>query len=120
MANKRDLKKQIKYICGEIAVECILAREYVDGINAEKMNEIVFEIAELQQKSLKNATFSFDKTPKDFGNKKEYHHAANAYFKNAYKVFYAEFNKHIQAIVKQMNELLPAAQREINKKIANA
>lgn len=120
MANKRDLKKQIKYICGEVAVECILAREYMEGINADKMNDVVFEIAELQQKSLKNATFAFDKTPKDFDNGKEYNRAANAYFKNAYKVFYAEFNKHIQAIVKQMNELLPAAQREINKKIANA
>lgn len=120
MANKRDLKKQIKYICGEIAVECILARECVEGIDMNKMNKIVFDIADLQQKSLKNATFSFDKTPSDFESRKAYHHAANAYFKNAYKVFYAEFNKHIQSIVKQMNELLPAAQREINKKLANA
>ncbi len=37
MANKRDLKKQISYICGDIATECLIAAEYVKGINKDEM-----------------------------------------------------------------------------------
>lgn len=66
------------------------------------------------------ATFSFDKTPSDFPTLKEYHKAARAYFHAAYTKFYEEFDKQIQAILKQLNEALPAAQRELNKKIAAA
>lgn len=120
MANKRDLKKQIKYICGEVALECIMTREYVDGVDPQQLNQLVVRTADLQQKSLKNATFAFDKTPKDFPTLKEYHKAANQYFAKAYKKFYAEFNKHIQEIVDQLNKAIPAEQRELNKKIANS
>ena len=54
MASKRNLKKQIRYICGEIAVECILARECVKDIDVAKMNEIVIKVADLQEKSVRN------------------------------------------------------------------
>ncbi len=120
MANKRNLKKQIRYICGELAVECILSRDYVEGIDTEKMNMLVCEIAELQENSLKNVSFSFDKTPREFESLKAYNKASGAYYRNAYKVFYQEFNKHVASVVKSMNALLPEAQREMNKKIANA
>lgn len=120
MANKRNLKKQIKYICGELAVECILAREYVEGIDADAMNKMVYEIADLQEKSLKNVYFSFDKTPQDFESLKDYHKAVSAYYHNAYKVFYQEFNKHVASIIHSMNTLLPQAQRDLNKQIANS
>ena len=120
MANKRDLKKQIKYICGEIALECIMTREYVEGVDPKKLNDLVIRTADLQQKSLKNATFAFDKTPSDFDSLKEYHKTSNAYFAKAYKTFYAEFNKSVQEIVDQLNKAIPESQRELNKKIANA
>ena len=51
MANKRLLKKQIKYACGDIAAECIMAIHFVDGIDVKKMQDIVFEIASLQSSS---------------------------------------------------------------------
>ena len=41
MANKRDLKKQIRYICGDLAAECLIAGEYVDGIDRKSMRAIV-------------------------------------------------------------------------------
>ena len=103
MASKRNLKKQIRYICGEIAVECILARECVKDIDVAKMNEIVIKVADLQEKSVRNVSFAFDKVPHDFESRALYNKAAAKYFKNAYKVFYVEFNKHIQEIVKEMN-----------------
>lgn len=120
MANKRDLKKQIKYICGEVALECILTRECVEGTDSETLNNLVVRCAELQEKSLKNATFSFDKTPSDFESKAAYNKAAREYFHKAYATFYKEFNKNIQEIIDALNAAIPAAQREINKTIANS
>lgn len=120
MANKRDLKKQIRYICGEVALECIMTREFVADTDPKTLNDLVIRTADLQQKSLKNVTFSFDKTPSDFDSLKDYHKAANQYFAKAYKTFYSEFNKSIQEIVDQLNKAIPASQRELNKKIANA
>ena len=119
MANKRDLKKQIKYVCGEIALECIMTREYVEGADAKQLNDLVLRTAELQSNSLKNATFSFDKAPHDFASKAEYNRAANEYFKKAYTTFYAQFNAHVQEIVNDLNKAIPTAQRELNKKLAN-
>ena len=119
MANKRDLKKQIKYVCGELALECIMTREYVEGADIKLLNDLVLRAAELQTNSLKNATFSFDKTPSDFESRAVYNRAAEQYFKNAYAHFYKLFNTHVKEIVSELNKATPAAQRELNKKIAN-
>lgn len=120
MANKRNLKKQIKYVCGEVALECIITRECIEGADKKLLNDLVLEAAILQDKSLKNVTFSFDKTPKDFENKAEYNKAVKDYYHKAYSKFYKEFNKHIQEIVDSLNKAIPASQREHNKEIANA
>jgi hypothetical protein len=48
MANKRDLKKEIKYVCGDLAAECLLAKNYVKGVDAKAMKEIITKIADLQ------------------------------------------------------------------------
>ena len=40
MANKRELKKEIKYVCGDLAAECLLAKNFVKGVDAKAMTEI--------------------------------------------------------------------------------
>ena len=115
MANKRILKKQIKYVCGEVALQCIITRECFDS-NCEKLNELIITAANLQEKTLKKVSFAFDKTPKAFENRTEYQKAATAYFKQAYSVLKKEFNGQIQEILKQLNAEMPAEQREANKK----
>lgn len=114
MANKRILKKQIKYVCGEVALQCIITRECFNS-NAEKLNELIIAVADLQEKTLKNVTFAFDKTASAFGNRADYQKAASAYFKQAYGVLKNEFNGQIQEILKQLNAEMPAEQREANK-----
>lgn len=118
MANKRNIKKEIKYICGDIAGECILAREFIEGIDAKKMNDIIIRIADLQTHALKNVSFSFDKSVKNFDSIKEYHKAKRQYNAQAYANFRENFNNSLSDIVKAMNGLLPNAQREENKKAA--
>lgn len=120
MANKRELKKTIRYMCGDLAVECLLAAEYLPGLDADKMRSIVFDIADLQENSLGNSNIAFEKSARDFESVHEYRKAKCAYYKKAYKSFAAEFNKHITEIVKNMNGMLTAEQRELNKQIANS
>ena len=115
MANKRQLKKQIRYICGDHAGECILARQLMPNADKEKLNQAVVEIAELQEESLANATFAFDKAPRDFESLKEYNHAKHVYYHTAYEQLVKHFNDRVQDIVKLMNEAMPAAQKEANK-----
>ncbi|MDE6831484.1 MAG: hypothetical protein K2J07_01945, partial [Muribaculaceae bacterium] len=84
-------------VCGELAAECILAKTFIPGVDAEAMAKVVIEIAQLQENELKKASIAADK--KAF-------HAINA-----------EFNRSVSEIVKKMNSVLPAEQKELNKKL---
>ena len=115
MANKRDLKKVIRTVCGDIAGECILARHFVPGIDKSKMTEIVVKVADLQCQSLENVTFSFDKSERAFDNARAYRKERRTYFKKGYGKLRSEFEAAVVAIVDQMNAALPEAQKELNK-----
>lgn len=113
MASKRNLKKAIRYACGDLAAECIIARDIINN-NHDEWNAIVLEIAKLQIDSLQNCSFAFDKTRKDLGSK-EFNREHRAYYALALGKLRDNFNKQVEAIVKKMNALLPAEQKEINK-----
>lgn len=115
MANKRDLKKVIRTICGDLACECMLAAEYVKGVDVEAMHKIVGEIARLQEAALANTSFSFDKVPSDFESTAEYRKARSAYNKRAYTSLRGKFNARVLEIVKQMNAAVPQAVKDANK-----
>lgn len=115
MANKRQLKKQIRYICGDIAGECIMARNFIPGIDAEKMNEVIYGVAALQTSSLKRVTFGYDKVKADFETAHAYNKARNKYFAEAYSKLIADFNAGVNQLVKAMNEALPASQKAASK-----
>lgn len=119
MANKRILKKQIKYACGDLAAECIIAINFVDGIDVNKMQDVVFEIAELQTNTLKRVSFIYDKIISDYESKHDYAIARSKYFKQAYTTLRKDFDQKVREIVKSMNTLLPQAQKEANKRALN-
>lgn len=118
MASKRSLKKQIRYICGDLAGECLFAREIIPGIDTEKTNSIIIEIAALQSEALAKTSFAFDKAQRDFDSRHAYRAARHTYFQTAYRTLSAEFNAKVEAILKEMNALLSKEQREANKKAA--
>ncbi len=115
MANKRELKKAIKTICGDIAGECIVARDLVPGIDPKKMEEIIFKIADLQYSTVDNVTFSFDRAMDSFDNPHLYKVAREAYFRKGYAKLIDEFNKNVEGIVREMNAALPQDQKDANK-----
>lgn len=118
MANKRQLKKSIRFICGDLAGECLLARQLMPNADKEKLNQAIIEIANLQDETLSNITFSFDKTPRDFSDKKAYNAAKYAYYHTAFSKLIDHFNDSVKQIVHLMNEALPNAQKEANKEDA--
>lgn len=105
--SKRTVKKQIRYSCGDIAAECIIARNFVEGVDAEAMNAIVCRVADLQTEMLSHCTVAFDRTPRDFANRREYARALHAFRKAAFDNLRKEFNTRALEIVKDMNAAMP-------------
>lgn len=120
MANKRQIKKHITDTCGALATECIFAIEYVEGLDINTMKQIIVEIASLQDHAISRCSVVFDKTPSNFENGHDYTVARNKYFADAFRNLNKEFNETVGQIVKEMNALLPAQQREANKAAAKA
>lgn len=116
MANKRELKKEIQYVCGDLAAECLLAKNFVKGVDAKTMREIIGKIADLQVSALENVSFSFDRLPNDFESGHAYRKARREYFKTAYNSLREKFYNKVNAIVKEMNAALPQEVKDNNKK----
>ncbi|MEF9924435.1 MAG: hypothetical protein RR854_07670, partial [Muribaculaceae bacterium] len=115
--NKRSLKKGIKYVIGDIAGECLFTEQVLENIDAVKVSEIILKLAELQEDALQKVSVSYEKAPKTFdGTVKEYNKAKCAYYKKCYSTLMAEFNEGIKDVIKDMNALIPAVQKEANKK----
>lgn len=108
MANKRQLKKQVRYICGDVAAECAMAKYLIDGVNRETLNEALRHVAALQEQTLARVSSNFDKVPRDFESKKEYGKARHQFYTKAFTSLRADFNTRLQEIVKEMNSALPS------------
>ena len=113
-SNKRLLKKEIRMIGGAHAGECVVAKITVPGIDREQLNAIIYELADLQENALRRISITFPQSPKAFANEGEYRKARRAYFAAAFGKLKAEFNAHIEAIVKKMNATLPQEQKDAN------
>lgn len=114
MANKRALKKAVKNVCADIATECLIAAQYVKGVEPEKMDAIVQRLADLQSSALSSISFGFDKIPSDFERLSDYKAAKESYFKKAYASFKQKFAAHINEVVKEMNNALPVEVKQAN------
>lgn len=105
MANKRQMKKAISYACGEMAGECYFVQNTFEHTNPEDWDKIVLDIAMLQTQGIKRVSVDFDKTPKDFDNRKEYNKARRTYFKAVEKAMGNFMKEGSESIVAQMNAL---------------
>lgn len=112
MANKRQLKKSISYVCGELAGEIITAYHILNGIDEAAVNKVVCDIAALQTHARRNVTVTFDKAPRDFANRRDYNKAHRAYYAAAFGSLRKEFGEKVLAIVKEMNAAIPESERQ--------
>jgi len=116
MSNKRELKKEIRYVCGDVAAECLLAKSFVKGVDADAMTDIILRIADLQVNALATVTFSFDQQPHDFETRDAYRKARSAYFRKAYASLRGKFYAKVNDFVKEMNAAIPQQVRDNNLK----
>ena len=104
---KRNIKKEIRQTCGTVACEAIYAASLINKVNKDDMQKSILGAAMLQDSSLKKVSVSFDKTPSDFPNRKEYNKARRAYYKKVYAALRSEFGNSLQEIVNTMNGAMP-------------
>lgn len=118
MATKRQLKKKIAYVCGELAAEVLLAAHLMNGVDRKAVNKIVNDIASLQTLALSRVSVAFDKVPADYaGDAALFNKERTAYYKKAYASLKSDFGDKVLAIVKDMNAAVPASEREKLKAI---
>lgn len=117
MANKRQLKRSIKFICGDVAGECLFS-EFAMQADGRKMSQIIVDLADLQDDTIRKVSVAFDKSAGSSKDKKEYKKAKRNYYKKAYSTLKQQFNEGLEGIVKDINSLIPQEQKEQNKKQA--
>lgn len=115
MANKRNVKKQIRNLCGAMASELLSASVCIDGFDPERVSELVGRIARLQVNALSHCTFAFDKSKKDFADARAYNSARSSYNRKAFAKLAADTEAETGAILKEMNAMLPQAVRDAVK-----
>lgn len=115
MATKRNLKKNIARVCADILGECIFAQQMIEGIDIDKMDDVIVKVALLQQSAIQRVSVDYDKTPSDFATKKEYNKARRDYFKQVEKALCQYTSQAIEDIVKDMNALLPQSYKDAHK-----
>lgn len=108
MGNLRNIKKNIKLICGDIASECLVAGTFNANADEKKLSDAICQAARLQTDTIRKVSVQFDKTPKDFENKRAYRAARRKYFKQAYSALDSLFFKEVDGILAKMNQAVPA------------
>lgn len=115
MSSIRKFKKQVRYACGDLAAETLVASYYINGFAREDANRIICDVAALQSDTLAKCKFFFDKVCRDYDNEAEYRRARRAYFKAAFATLHKNFRERMEQIVKEMNKALPTEAKEANK-----
>ncbi|MDE6109218.1 MAG: hypothetical protein K2F72_02900 [Muribaculaceae bacterium] len=115
MANKRNVKKEIRNICGAMAAELLSAAACIEGFDEARVNELVGRIAALQVNGLSHCTFAFDKTPADFASPRAFNAARRAYNRAAFNKLAEDTRAEVNAILKEMNSMLPQSVRDAVK-----
>lgn len=87
MANKRNIKKNINYIAGELFTECLVQSLYVPGTDKEKADKLMGEILTCQDDFLRRISHI------EPGNVK-------GFFKKLREDFNAKTNEFVEAIGK--------------------
>lgn len=88
MAKRKDLKKNINYICGELFTECVVVSNFTPNVDIDKAADIMSEILTVQNEFISRIS-----------------HTGRGSEKLFYKKLYAEFNEKVQKIITELRSL---------------
>jgi len=88
MASRKDLKKHVNYISGELFTECIINSLYVPGTDKVKADELMTQVLEMQQEFISRIS-----------------HTQPGKVKQFYKKFNEDFSTRVKNLVDGIAEL---------------
>ena len=88
MASRRNLKKHVNYIAGELFAECLVNSLYVPGTDKAKADQIMGQILEMQHEFISRISHT------EPGNVKKF-----------YSKFRVDFNKQVETIIDNITAL---------------
>lgn len=88
MASRKELKKNINYIAGELFTECLVNSLYVPGTDKQKADELMAEILKMQDEFISRIS-----------------HTEPGNVKGFYKKLRADFNAKVDEIIDAMGKL---------------
>ena len=88
MASRRELKKNVNYIAGELFMECLVNSLYVPGTDKAKADELMGKILSMQDEFISRISHT------EPGNVKGY-----------YKKFRSDFNAKVDEVIEAIGKL---------------
>ena len=88
MASRRELKKNVNYIAGELFMECLVNSLYVPGTDKAKADELMGKILSMQDEFISRIS-----------------HTEPGNVKGFYKKFLSDFNAKVGEIIEAMGKL---------------
>ena len=88
MAKRRELKKNVNYIAGELFSECLINSKFIPGTDKKKADELMVEIMKMQDEFISRIRHT------DPGNVKGF-----------YKKFRSDFNAKVNEIIDAIAKL---------------
>lgn len=88
MASRRELKKTVNYISGELFTECLVNSMFVPGTDKAKAEELMADILKMQDEFLSRIS-----------------HTEPGNVKGFYKKFRADFNTKVNEIIDAISKL---------------
>lgn len=88
MANKRNLKKAINYIAGELFTECVVLKDFIPNTDKEKVTGVMTKVLAMQDEMLRRIS-----------------HPEPGNIKGFYKKLYQDLHTQVDAIADEISSL---------------
>lgn len=88
MASRKELKKNVNYIAGELFAECLINSLYVPGTDKKKADQLMAEVLNMQDEFLSRIS-----------------HTEPGNVKGFYRKFHSDFSAKVNEIIEALGKL---------------
>ena len=88
MASRRDLKRDISYVIGDIFTECLIYKELVPGTNQKEAEKLIVDLLRIDNEFITRISHT------EPGNAKQY-----------YRTLVKDFQKEITTVIDKLTKL---------------
>ncbi len=88
MASRRELKKNVNYIAGELFAECVVCSLLIPGTDKQKADDVMAKILKMQDEFISRIS-----------------HTEPGNVKGFYKKFRSDFNSNVVEIIDEIEKL---------------